>query len=230
MQQHAAYAVLFDLDGTLVQSDDLYYRATQSMLDWVGRSLDELTPEERSRIPGRSALENMRFYSERFGLPQPVEALVDRRMDDVCRMLEEEGVMLVPGAREILESLRFADVPVALASSSPERYVSRVLQVTALGEFFQVVKTGDDVTCYKPDPEIFLSAAKDLGIPAERCLVVEDAHSGILAGKAAGMKVLAIESEVTLPHQAALADRQVRDFCGLVARDLVAIIHGVPLV
>ena len=72
MQQPAAYAVLFDLDGTLVQSDDLYYRATQSMLDWVGRSLDELTPEERSRIPGRSALENMRFYSERFGLPQPV--------------------------------------------------------------------------------------------------------------------------------------------------------------
>jgi HAD superfamily hydrolase (TIGR01509 family) len=230
MQRNGAHAVLFDLDGTLVQSDDLYHRATQSMLDWVGRSLDELTPEERAHIPGRSALENMRFYSQRFGLPQPVEALVERRMDDVCRMLEEEGVMLIPGAREILESLRFANVPVALASSSPQRYVSRVLQVTALGEFFDVVKTGDDVTAYKPDPEIFLRAAQDLGIPASQCLVVEDAHSGILAGKAAGMKVLAINNEVTLPHQAALADRQAQDFCGLVAGDLVAIIHGVPLV
>jgi len=229
MQRQSPYAVLFDLDGTLVQSEDLYQRATQAMLDWVGRSLDELTPEERSQIPGRSALQNMRFYCARFGLPQPPEALVSQRMDHVCRMVEEEGVMLVPGAREILESLRISDVPIALASSSPERYVSRVLQVTALGEFFDVVKTGDDVKAFKPDPEIFLQAAQGLGVPAERCLVVEDAHSGILAGKAAGMKVLAVESEVTLPHQAALADRLVRDFCGLVARDLVAIIHGVPL-
>ena len=225
MQRQSPYAVLFDLDGTLVQSEDLYQRATQAMLDWVGRSLDELTPEERSQIPGRSALQNMRFYCARFGLPQPPEALVSQRMDHVCRMVEEEGVMLVPGAREILESLRISDVPIALASSSPERYVSRVLQVTALGEFFDVVKTGDDVKAFKPDPEIFLQAAQGLGVPAERCLVVEDAHSGILAGKAAGMKVLAVESEVTLPHQAALADRQVRDFCGLVARDLVAIIQ-----
>ncbi len=225
MQRQSPYAVLFDLDGTLVQSEDLYHRATQAMLDWVGRSLDELTPEERSQIPGRSALQNMRFYCARFGLPQPPEALVSQRMDHVCRMVEEEGVMLVPGAREILESLRISDVPIALASSSPERYVSRVLEVTALAEFFDVVKTGDDVKAFKPDPEIFLQAAQGLGVPAERCLVVEDAHSGILAGKAAGMKVLAVESEVTLPHQAALADRQVRDFCGLVARDLVAIIQ-----
>ncbi len=225
MQRQSPYAVLFDLDGTLVQSEDLYQRATQAMLDWVGRSLDELTPEERSQIPGRSALQNMRFYCARFGLPQPPEALVSQRMDHVCRMVEEEGVMLVPGAREILESLRISDVPIALASSSPERYVSRVLEVTALAEFFDVVKTGDDVKAFKPDPEIFLQAAQGLGVPAERCLVVEDAHSGILAGKAAGMKVLAVESEVTLPHQAALADRQVRDFCGLVARDLVAIIQ-----
>ena len=162
MQRQSPYAVLFDLDGTLVQSEDLYHRATQAMLDWVGRSLDELTPEERSQIPGRSALQNMRFYCARFGLPQPPEALVSQRMDHVCRMVEEEGVMLVPGAREILESLRISDVPIALASSSPERYVSRVLEVTALAEFFDVVKTGDDVKAFKPDPEIFLQAAQGL--------------------------------------------------------------------
>lgn len=228
MQRGGSYAVLFDLDGTLVQSEDLYHRATQVLLDEVGRSLDELTPHERSQIPGRSALQNMRFYCERFALPESAEALVDRRMDHVCHLVEDEGVMLVPGAREILESLRMADLPVALASSSPLCYVSRVLRVTGLDEFFEVVKTGDDVTRYKPEPEIFLKAAQDLGIPPGRCLVVEDAHSGILAAKAAGMKVLAVYSDYTLPEQAALADRRVPDFCRLVARDLVALINGEP--
>ena len=228
MQRRGSYAVLFDLDGTLVQSEDLYRRGTQALLDTVGRSMDELTPHERSLIPGRSALQNIRFYCERFGMPGPAEELVERRMDHVCRMVEEEGVMLIPGAREILESLRLADLPVALASSSPARYVTRVLEVTALAEFFDAVKTGDDVTHFKPHPEIFLLAAQALGIPPARCLVVEDAHSGIQAGKAAGMKVLAVDSEQTLPEQAALADRRVPDFCGLVARDLVAMIHGVP--
>lgn len=228
MQRRGLYAILFDLDGTLVQSEDLYRRATQEILDGVGRSLDELSCQEKSMIPGRSAIQNMLFYCERFGLTQPAQELVDLRMNQVCRLLDDEGVMLVPGAREILESLRLADMPVALASSSPWRYVSRVLEVTALGEFFDVVKTGDDVTRFKPDPQIFLLAAGDLGIPPPRCLVVEDAHSGILAARAAGMKVMAVESEVTLPEQAAAADRQVRDFCGMVSRDLVSIITAAP--
>ena len=226
MRTRGIHGILFDLDGTLVQSEDLYQRGTQALLDPYGRLLEELTPLERSSIPGRSALQNLTFYCARFGLADPPEVLVPRRMDHVCRMVEDEGVMLVPGAREILESLRLADLPCALASSSPRRYVERVLRVTGLAEFFDVVKTGDDVTAYKPDPEIFLAAARDLGIPPERCLVVEDAHSGILAGRAAGMKVLAVESEHTLPEQRELADRRVRDFCGLVAKDLVGMIQG----
>lgn len=226
MSTRGIYGFLFDLDGTLVQSEVLYQRATQALLDPHGRSLDELTPLERSRIPGRSALQNLTFYCERFALPEPPQVLVDRRMDQVCRMVEDEGVMLIPGAREILESLRFNAYPCALASSSPRRYVNRVLRVTGLAEFFDVVKTGDDVSAFKPDPEIFVAAARDLGLPPERCLVMEDAHSGILAGKAAGMKVLAVESEHTLPEQRELADRRVRDYCGLVAKDLVAMIQG----
>lgn len=230
MSGRKPYGILFDLDGTLVQSEHLYHRATEALLAPLGRSLDEMTPEERSRIPGRSALENMQFYCRRFGLPDPPEVLVERRMDRVCRMVEEEGVMLIPGAREILESCRIADLRCAVASSSPGRYVRRVLRVTALAEFFDVVKTGDDVSRYKPDPEIFLAAARDLDLPPERCLVVEDAHAGILAGKAAGMRVLAVENDYTLPEQAALADRRVRDFCGMTSRDLVRmVVEGVSI-
>jgi len=215
---------IFDLDGTLVASEPLYFRATEAMLSPLGRSLDELTPLERSRIPGRAAHENMAFYRTKYGLSDPPDVLTRVRMDAVCRLLEEDGVELIPGALEFLSALRGAGVRLALASSSPARYVQRVLERTGLGTWFQAVRTGDDVTRWKPDPQIFLLALADLGLPAGRCVVVEDAHSGILAGLAAGMKVLAVDSEYTLPEQSALAARRIADFRGLGPADLWAMI------
>jgi beta-phosphoglucomutase-like phosphatase (HAD superfamily) len=113
---------------------------------------------------------------------------------------------------------------VALASSSPRRYVELVLAKTGLAAQFDAVRTGDDCTRFKPDPEIFLSAAAGLGLPPARCVVVEDAHSGILAARAAGMKVLAVASDYTLPEQAALADRLVPDLRGLGPADVTALL------
>lgn len=220
------FGVIFDLDGTLVASEILYFRATQQILAPHGRSLEELTPLERSMIPGRAALENVRFYCERFGLPYAPEDVSLRRMERVCCLLEEDGVALIPGARGFVQALRSSGARMAVASSSPRRYVERVLELTGLASYFDAVRTGDDVTRFKPDPQIFLLAREALGVPVERCVVVEDAHSGIRAGKAAAMRVLAIESEQTLPHQAAEADRIVPDYRGLGVADIAALLDA----
>jgi HAD superfamily hydrolase (TIGR01509 family) len=220
--------VIFDLDGTLVASEILYFRATEQILEPLGRSLRELTALERSHIPGRAAVENMRFYCQRFGLSETPESLAGTRMDQVCRILEDEGVVLLPGAMEFVAGLRAAGFRLAVASSSPGRYVRRVLEVTGLGRYFDAVRSGDDVTRYKPDPEIFDLARVDLALPPTRCVVVEDAYSGILAGQAAGMKVLAVKSRDTLPEQSALADRVVSDFVGLGPGDIKAMLNGSP--
>lgn len=222
------FGVIFDLDGTLVASEVLYFRATEQILAPHGRSLTELTPLERSMIPGRAAVVNIRFYCERFGLPYAPEELTQRRMDMVCRLLEQDGVALIPGADSFVQALRASGVRTAVASSSPRRYVTRVLEVTGLAPHFDAVRTGDDVTRFKPDPQIFDLAREALGLPAARCVVVEDAHSGIQAGKAAAMKVLAVESEQTLPHQAAAADRVVPDFRGLGVADIAALLASAP--
>ncbi len=220
------FGVIFDLDGTLVASEVLYFRATEQILAPHGRSLTELTPLERSVIPGRAALVNVRFYCERFALPHLPEELSRRRMEMVCRLLEQDGVSLIPGADTFVRSLRAAGARMAVASSSPRPYVTRVLEITGLAPYFDAVRTGDDVTRFKPDPQIFELAREALAIPAGRCVVVEDAHSGIQAGKAAAMKVLAVESEQTLPHQAAAADRLVPDFRGLGVEDIAALLAG----
>ncbi len=218
--------VIFDLDGTLVASEVLYFSATERILAPLGRSLRELTREERSRIPGRAALENMEFYRRKFGLVEPAEDLVRSRMDLIIEMVEEEGVEVIAGAREFLAELQMSGLRLALASSAPARYVRKVLDRTGLAVFFSVVKTGDDCARFKPDPEIFLAAARGLGLPPSRCLVVEDAHSGILAARAAGMKVLAVRSDYTLPEQSALADRVVSDFRGLGREDVLGLLDG----
>jgi HAD superfamily hydrolase (TIGR01509 family) len=220
------FGVIFDLDGTLVASEILYFRATERILAPHGRSLAELTPLERSLIPGRAAIENVRFYCRRFGLPDAPEEVSRRRMEMVCRLLEEDGVALIPGADAFVRALRAAGARMAVASSSPRRYVERVLAITGLAPHFDAVRTGDDVTRYKPDPEIFELARRALDLPAARCVVVEDAHSGIQAGKAASMRVLAVESEQTLPHQAAAADRVVPDFRGLGVADIAALLEA----
>lgn len=221
--------VIFDLDGTLVASEVLYATATEQILAPLGRSLRELTPEERSRIPGRAAVENMEFYRRKFGLEESAEDLVRSRVDRIIAMVEADGVRVIPGTREFLEDLSTPGVGalrLALASSASSRYVLKVLARTGLAPFFEVVKTGDDCARVKPDPEIFLAAADGLGLPPSRCLVVEDAHSGILAARAAGMKVLAVRSDYTLPEQSALADRVVEDFRGLGRADVLALLDG----
>lgn len=218
--------VIFDLDGTLVASEVLYFTATEQILAPLGRSLRELTREERSRIPGRAAVENMEFYRRKFGLEEPAEDLVESRMDRIIAMVEERGVQVIPGTREFLADLRGGAFRLALASSASSRYVLTVLERTGLAPFFGVVKTGDDCARVKPDPEIFLAAADGLGLPPSRCLVVEDAHSGILAARAAGMRVLAVRSDYTLPEQSALADRVVPDFRGLGREDVRVLVDG----
>jgi len=212
--------VIFDLDGTLVASEVLYFDATQSILVPLGRSLTELTPSEKSLIPGRSAVVNMEFYRQRFGLEPSAEDLVESRMDQIIARVHTDGVDVIPGAESFVGSLDRAGFRLAVASSAPRRYVEPVLERTNLGRFFDVVKTGSDVTRFKPEPEIFEKALSDLGLKPDRGLVVEDAHSGIQAAIAAGMRVLAIRSEYTLPEQYNEADRLIDDYRGLGPDDV----------
>ena len=222
----AKYGAIFDLDGTLVASERFYQIATSWILKKAGRSLDELTPEERAAIPGRSALQNMRFYAERFELPWTPEFLVAKRMELVEDLVRSQGVMLIPGVFEFCQMLKAEPFGMAVASSSPGSYVRLILEVTGLEGFFDTILSGDDVSRYKPDPEIFLSAADRLGLPPRQCVVFEDADSGLRAAAAAGMKSVLIDNETIMPAQKQNATLTVPHYCGLVPADVKRVING----
>lgn len=218
--------VIFDLDGTLVASEPLYFASTEQILAPLGRSLNELTPEEKARIPGRSAVENMAWMQQKFGLEGTPEGLMAKRMEWIIAMVEEQGVPLISGAMEFLQDLRSTGFRLALASSSPYHYVRRVLEKTRLSEFFQVIKSGDHCSRFKPDPEIFLLASEELGVRPERCIVFEDSHAGILAAHAANMKVIGIENEITLPDQIKLADKVIKDYNEISSLAIIFMLEG----
>jgi HAD superfamily hydrolase (TIGR01509 family) len=143
------------------------------------------------------------------------ELRVDRDPDeidaDVVRRLlagYEERLPLLEGAREAVERLA-ARWPLGLASSSNRELIDLVLELAGLGRFFQVTVSSEEVARGKPAPDVYLETARRLGVDPDRCAAVEDSENGILAAKAAGMRVVAIPNPVYPPHDEALAAADV---------------------
>ena len=131
------------------------------------------------------------FYKKTFGISAPTEELMKRR-GEIATQFFAKKVGLFPGTREVLEELQEMPVRLGLATSSVSASARPFLERHGLTRFFDVIVTGEEVEHGKPAPDIYLCAAEKLGVGPEKCLVIEDALSGIAAGRAAGMRVAAI--------------------------------------
>jgi HAD superfamily hydrolase (TIGR01509 family) len=131
------------------------------------------------------------FYKKAFGLTAPTEELM-RRRGEIAAEFFANRVGLFPSTRQTLEHLRQMNLHLAVATSSVSASARPFLDRYQLTAFFNVIVTGDEIERGKPHPDIYLRAAEKLGVPATECLVIEDALSGIAAGKAAEMRVAAI--------------------------------------
>ncbi len=184
-------AVVFDMDGVLVDGEPLHFRAVNELLAPFGRSL---TLEEYRPFMGTKA--GWRQMVETLGLPLSPDEYRERYNAIILRLYREESRPL-PGARELVHALRQARMPLGLASSSAKEWVEACLQAIGLEAAFDVVVTGSDVEHGKPDPEIYLLTADRLGVEPRRCLVFEDAPAGVEAAARAGMTVWAVRTPYT---------------------------------
>jgi beta-phosphoglucomutase len=191
-------AVIFDLDGVIVSTDEYHYRAWKALAD------QENIPFERSdneRLRGVSRMESLEIILEKASrtyTPEEKEEMASRKNDLYRQSLASLTPSdILPGVREILKELQARGIRVAIGSSS--KNARPILEGIGLDHAFDVIVDGTDISRSKPDPEVFTLAAQRLGIPPDRCLVVEDAHAGVDAGRAAGMKVLAVGSAVDHP-------------------------------
>ncbi len=179
-------AVVFDLDGTLADSEGLHLRATQEQLANLDSSLSEV---DYAGMAGMRVEDFVRALAPIVG--HPPEALHAGREEIFWRLVRAE-LTAMPGAQAALQLLTDAGVELALATSGTRAYVQHVLEALELRSYFAAVVCGEDVVHGKPDPETYQLALRRLGRPAQRCAAVEDTARGVASAAGAGLTVLAL--------------------------------------
>ena len=181
--------VLFDLDGTLLDSEALYTEATQIVCDRYGATFDL---ELKRKIMGGDTREGAITVIEALGLPLTPEEFLSARELQLNRLFP--GIQCMPGAEALIERLQSEQVPGCIATSGHRPVTEQKLANHAFLRTLGPIVCGDDarMTRGKPAPDIFLLAARELGVTPERCAVVEDTVNGVRAGVAAGMRTLAV--------------------------------------
>ncbi len=194
-------AVLFDLDGVLVQTDEFHFCAWKSIADDEGLRFDRVINE---RLRGVSRMDGLAAVLEANSIEMDETervALAGRKNERYLSLLEGlDASAVCDGVEALLSGLSARQVPMAVASSSRNARV--ILERTGLAGVFACVVDGNDIERSKPDPEVFLRAAAGLGVDPGACVVVEDARAGVEAGLAAGMRVVGVggEKEVGRAH------------------------------
>jgi HAD superfamily hydrolase (TIGR01509 family) len=192
--------VVFDLDGVLVQTEEIWDEVREAFIRERGGRYDA---EAQRAMMGMSSVEWSRFIHDDLGVPDSPEEIsgeVVRRM--AARY--EERLPLIDGAREAVERLA-CRWPLAVASSSNRPLIDAVLRLAELTPFFRATVSSEEVARGKPAPDVYLEAARRLGVAPDRCAAIEDSHSGIRSAKAAGMRVVAIPNASYPPDEEALA-------------------------
>ncbi|WP_435736104.1 HAD family phosphatase [Cellulosimicrobium sp. PMB13] len=184
-------AVLWDMDGTLVDTEPYWIAAEHELVDAHGGTW---THEDAMSLVGNPLLTSAQILRERGGVDLPVEEIVQFLIGRVIDQVRVK-VPWQPGARELLASLREAGVPCALVTMS-YRELAEPVAALAPADAFQVLVCGDEVERGKPDPEPYLLAAERLGVDVTRCVAIEDSPAGIASALASGAATLGVEAVV----------------------------------
>jgi len=197
-------AVVFDLDGVLLQTEELWDEVRETLAREHGARYDEAA---QRAMMGMSSLEWSRYMHEELGVPEPPEAisaLVVRELEARYR----RRLPLISGAVEAVERLA-ERWPLGLASSSNRELIDTALELSGLDRLLRATVSSEEVARGKPSPDVYLEAARRLGVAPARCAAVEDSHSGISSARAAGMRVVAIPNASYPPGEEALAEADV---------------------
>ncbi len=216
-------AVLWDMDGTLVDTEPYWIATEYALAEKYGGTWSE---EHALNLVGNALLESGDYIRVHMGIDRTPQQIVDELLDGVVERVRHE-VPWRPGARELLADLRAHGVPCALVTMSWQRFVEPILARLPADAFASVV-TGDRVEFGKPHPEPYLKAAAELGVATEDCIAIEDSNTGAKSAVAAGCVVLCV------PHHVPILEGEARVFAetlaGLDTAGLARVVAGVSTV
>lgn len=185
-------AIIFDMDGLLIDSEPMWRKAEKASFEKLGIPVKE---ESFSETMGVRVDVLVEYWFERFPWEGPSKKEVENDIISTVIALFRKKGSLMPGAIEIMKKFRELSIPMAIASSSPTDLISAVLKKTSISKYISVVHSAESERFGKPHPDVYMGAAKKLGICARRCLAFEDSPNGVLSAKAAGMKCIAVPSK-----------------------------------
>lgn len=208
---HDIQAVIFDVDGTLVDSMWIWQKVD---IDFLARREIELPVDLQKDIEGLSYTGTAEYFKERFQLPDTVDEIKEewRVMADD---LYNNEIPLKAGVKELLNIIRDKKLKIGIATSNSRELVETMMKRHQIEEYFDSVRTSCEVPRSKPFPDVYLKAAEDLGVEPSACLVFEDTIAGATAAKAAGMRVIGVYDEISeesRPHLEQLTVLYIKDF------------------
>lgn len=212
---HNIEAVIFDMDGTLVDSMWMWHDID---IEYLGRFGIPLPDGLQGKIEGMSFHETAVYFKEHFPIPDSLDK-IKADWNTMAWDKYTKEVPLKPNVQPFLQKCKEAGILLGIATSNSRELVENIISVHGLEHYFSSIKTGCDVKRGKPAPDIYLAVAEELQVPSEKCLVFEDIVPGILAGKNAGMRVCAVE-DVYSAHdrerKRELADYYIEDYAWLL--------------
>ncbi|WP_069649270.1 HAD family hydrolase [Caloranaerobacter ferrireducens] len=204
-------AVIFDLDGTIVDSMWIW---EQIDIDFLAKRGIKLPEDLQKAIEGMSFTETAIYFKNRFNLKESIEEIKEE-WNAMAYDFYKNRVPLKKGVKEFIEYLKQKGTKLGIGTSNSRELATEVLKTHNILHYFDTIRTSCEVEKGKPHPDVFLKVAEDLKVNPRDCLVFEDTYAGVLAAKRAGMKVFAVADEFSFPYKdeiCSLADKYIKDF------------------
>ena len=203
-------AVIFDMDGVIFDTERVYLEIWQSVFEKYGY---KMTKALYITVMGTGRKNVIKTFLENFGDDLPIEKMYEEKDNQLFYIIENQGIPLKKGVKELFSMLKEKNYKIALATSAKRDRVEKQIKDKWLKESFDAIVCGDDVEKGKPSPDIFLKAAKEIDVEAKDCFVVEDSPAGIKAAFSGGMKGIHVED-------LKVADEDILKYCQKSFKDL----------
>lgn len=200
--------VIFDMDGVLIDCEPLHYQTDLTLLGKLGIQVQR---DYLDRFVGMTNPEMWKTIISEQGIARVIYEILSEQLELKLKLLEDGDWPALAGAVELVEGLFVKGIPVAVASSSSLPFIEGVLRKTGLDRFIHRYVSAESVARGKPAPDVFLEAARMLAVSPAACVVVEDSRNGVLAAKAAGMRVIGYRNPSSGDQDLSCADAVVTD-------------------
>ena len=202
-------AIIFDMDGVLIDSQPLHYEIDMRVIKACGypAELSTVTP-----YTGISNPDRWPKYKDTLKLSPQTEELIKMSEEAMRDIFANADITAITGIQKLLQNLKAMEIPTGVASSSSHELIQMVLTRAEIGQYFDVIISGEEVEFGKPNPDIYLKAANKIGLSPEKCIAIEDAPAGILAAKNAGLTCIAYKNPNTYGQVFTHADYVVEKY------------------